>query len=366
MHSSILKFSIASVCFASLISCGGGGGSAGEINSDDTEGATPITQNPTRVIQNSGLSGSLFYYSSDRGVELNLSTGTNNTIYSGFSAPSPDGEELTVVRNGPLLSGIDELGIISRDGTESTFMEIAENLSGTAKLSYNNSLIAIKWLPESNGSPGGLAIFDRQGKLKRLFEDLESDLFNPKNTISSWEWLPDGGLLFSVSNSIYKADRALETEPYLLASFGELPVGHLSIRPDGTQVAFPLGSLADFEMHIHVMNIDGTGLRQLTQSSISEDGPSWSPDGHYIAFRYPARVVGAVPDTIPIPGSCPRLYIVPSTTDNVNLYRWTHIKVPTSYLTAGYIRSCNIFFSSTERLARVGQALVVSHSSPDF
>jgi len=54
--------------------------------------------------------------------------------------------------------------------------------------------------------------------------------------------------------------------------------------PDGRQVAFYSevnGQAAD----LYVINADGTGLRQLTNTPVAEGYPSWSPDGTHIAFE---------------------------------------------------------------------------------
>jgi len=54
--------------------------------------------------------------------------------------------------------------------------------------------------------------------------------------------------------------------------------------PDGQQVAFYSevdGKAAD----LYVINVDGTGLRQLTDTPVAEGYPSWSPDGSHIAFE---------------------------------------------------------------------------------
>jgi TolB protein len=56
-----------------------------------------------------------------------------------------------------------------------------------------------------------------------------------------------------------------------------------SISPSGDRVAFMSDRTGRWE--VYVMNIDGSGRRQLTDSGGYNGGlPTWSPDGHYIAF----------------------------------------------------------------------------------
>ena len=55
-----------------------------------------------------------------------------------------------------------------------------------------------------------------------------------------------------------------------------------SISPNGSKVAFSLGSSVEDE--IYIINMDGTGLIRLTNNSAIDRYPSWSPDGSKIAF----------------------------------------------------------------------------------
>jgi TolB protein len=48
------------------------------------------------------------------------------------------------------------------------------------------------------------------------------------------------------------------------------------VSPDGTKVSFGMNN------HIWVINMDGTGLKQVTTSNGLEVNPSWSPDGNWI------------------------------------------------------------------------------------
>ena len=49
-------------------------------------------------------------------------------------------------------------------------------------------------------------------------------------------------------------------------------------------IRFAFDSRRSGNLDIYVMNLDGTGLQQLTGTSGAERGPSWSPDGTQIAF----------------------------------------------------------------------------------
>ena len=62
-----------------------------------------------------------------------------------------------------------------------------------------------------------------------------------------------------------------------------------NFSPDGTKIAFS-GDGA-----IYVIGIDGTGLRQMTPSSLDAVNPRWSPDGSKVLFGNPdtaSAVVG--------------------------------------------------------------------------
>ncbi len=79
---------------------------------------------------------------------------------------------------------------------------------------------------------------------------------------------PDGSGLQVIPNDVYV----------------EYPSG----SPDGTRVAFmsqqPGAHGSDPNYDIFVMNVDGSGLRQLTDAPGEDGFPSWSPDGTKIAY----------------------------------------------------------------------------------
>jgi dipeptidyl aminopeptidase/acylaminoacyl peptidase len=54
--------------------------------------------------------------------------------------------------------------------------------------------------------------------------------------------------------------------------------------PDGTQIAF-VSRRADLWFQVHIMNADGTNIRALTSLATVQQNPSWAPDSRRIAFQ---------------------------------------------------------------------------------
>jgi dipeptidyl aminopeptidase/acylaminoacyl peptidase len=60
------------------------------------------------------------------------------------------------------------------------------------------------------------------------------------------------------------------------------------LSPDGTQILYTLSEASWREnhriAHIHRVNADGSGARQMTNGAAGESSPRWSPDGRTLAF----------------------------------------------------------------------------------
>ena len=130
---------------------------------------------------------------------------------------------------------------------------------------------------------------DRDYRLPRLIiYDLDT---GERRSLDGWvdtrvSWSPDGEKVYFLRNRRGHNDLAvydLDSEKERLLSAG-LRARDPHVSPDGKQIAF--SRLHDGNANLCLINVDGTGLRQLTDF---EDGaqiyaPRWSPDGESLLF----------------------------------------------------------------------------------
>jgi TolB protein len=101
-------------------------------------------------------------------------------------------------------------------------------------------------------------------------------------------WSPDGARIAFVSNGLYVMNADGSNQTQIVADQGDISGPAWS--PDGARIVFAADrGVGDHA--IHVVNVDGLGLQQLTSvavtDAVDEIAPAWSPDGARIAFvRY--------------------------------------------------------------------------------
>jgi len=186
-------------------------------------------------------------------------------------------------------SGDDYLPLFSPDGTRITFGGncfaicdvVVINADGSGERVLFNDGFPGAWSPDGNriafGRGDGIFVInaDGSGGLVRVAE--------PQYVT---DWSPDGRQLLLGNNSsgrfdIYALNLDGSGVTQLTVNAGNN--GSANWSPDGTRIAFS-SDRDGGHLHVFVMNADGTGVTQLTAGNFNDDIPGWSPDGTQLVF----------------------------------------------------------------------------------
>jgi len=162
-----------------------------------------------------------------------------------------------------------QLYSMNQDGTNVT--RLTENSGDNNYAKWSPDWIKIVYRSSKDGNDEVYIMnVDGSGEI-RLTNDPAYD--------GSPDWSPDGKQI------VFSSDRSGEYGIYIVNSDGSNlhQVGSFmgfmpSWSPDGKKIAFSDGQ------DIFVINIDGTGLTNLTNAGLRDYAPEWSPDGTQIGF----------------------------------------------------------------------------------
>ena len=227
----------------------------------------------------------LFVIDLEAGREHQATTMTRPGQNVGQPAWLPDNRRVIVpysLQSGALkaqdLAVIDTVdGSISRLTTtiNDSFVDPSASADGMRLVATSIRWLREVWrVPVTNHDP------DRNGRnSERLIDDAQSPM---------WTYVPRDGLTL-LYNSPASGSRNLWTMPVTgrtgarqITAIGGDAVGHSSLSPDQTRVAFV--SFAGGSSDIWIQNVDGSALRQLTNDPAADSWPVWSPDGGRIVF----------------------------------------------------------------------------------
>ncbi len=309
---------VSSLVLMGLISCGGGSSGTGDGSGSGTPGSgTPGSGAPgsgsggsAETVINPGVSGTLFMSSPDSFVEFDLPTGISRVMRPdglAFSA-SLDGQEFVLTN--PFVVGLDpsddreEVVFFGRDGRSSSRFLKSDGFSGVPLLSPNKQYVLVEWHSLDFGDEGGVSVptvFARDGSIVRRFAGYRNE----------YAWFPNGDILLTQGNSLYRTHVTGTAAPQLIATPGETPRG-LTVSTDGSRIAFTIGNYTLHENTAWIINANGTGLRQVATSAIDGDGVaphSFSPDDQQLLVSAGVNYVAVGPG-YGFSG-CAELYVVP-------------------------------------------------------
>jgi TolB protein len=197
---------------------------------------------------------------------------------------SPDGSRIAFVYN---WNGYDDIYVMNPDG--SGLVQITADADWKFNLSWSPD--GQKFRYQANNEEhdnGSIFVIDTDGSNRVQLTDWSMELYSPA-------WSPDGSrIAFLMDNP-----NVPELEIYMMNADGsgvtqltddELGKGSLAWSPDGSQIAYtfhpasycsaPSGSC----YQIGLINVDGSGFRQLTYYNADHWDLDWSPDGAYLAY----------------------------------------------------------------------------------
>jgi Tol biopolymer transport system component len=228
--------------------------------------------------------GEVFVINADGSGLTNL---TRNPADDGFPHVSPDGRQIAFGSSRDNEAG--DAYVMNADGSDVRRLTHDGN-GGNGPWSPDGRTIASERVVGGVGNDRNVEIYlmnaDGSGQ-RRLTHDPAPDVrpvWSPDGRTIAFVTYRDGRPAIYLMNADGTSQRKLTRTPN-----NEAP-GSVAWAPDGRQIAFvrwPFARLArgrDRNNDIYVVNVDGTGLRNVTRSPGRDGAPVWSPDGRKIAF----------------------------------------------------------------------------------
>jgi Tol biopolymer transport system component len=242
---------------------------------EGTEPPQPEVQTPVwspggrKLLLSSRLPGNwdIYVANADGSGQRNL---THNPAFDGRPAWSPDGRRIAFVRH---REGGDAVYVMNADGSG---QRIVARRGNSPAWSPDGRRIAFSyppaiWVTNPDGS-----------EHRRLWR-------GPVGRVASIVWSPDGQKLAFLFAPPDNCDFCFDLHVMNADGSGlrDVAVGWAAVSDpawsrDGRKIAMVNGR--DRYSEIYVFSPDGNGLRRLTRNQATDSAPAWSPDGRKIAF----------------------------------------------------------------------------------
>lgn len=266
------SFSVIAVAAAlALSACGGGGGGGGGE-------AAPAGPAPGA---NTPRTGTMVYVRISELLAVDMASGKtrllanirgsvgSNRAFAGASV-GPAGEFALNYNTDTSLSNTGFITILKPDGSQERSLTVKYMFNGPPYLSPDGSKIMF----DASFYPGSLPNKRFVQAISRTGENL---FFYPDFSFPLW--MPDGRLLLSGKDGLYIGEPKISGQAVLIPNSQN--IGNYAVSPDGKKIAFTRRAATGAPRHVYIMNIDGTGTRQVTNSKTSEENDvNFSPDGN--------------------------------------------------------------------------------------
>jgi WD40 repeat protein len=263
----ITRFTLSVAAVTALIACGGGGG-GGE--------AAPAGTAP---VANTARTGIMVYVRTSKLLAVDMASGKTRLLADTLSGTNRDFAGATVGPAGEFalgyntatpLSNTGFITILKPDGSQERSLTVKYMFNGPPYISPDGSKIMF----DASFYPGSLPNRRFVQAISRTGENL---FFYPDFSFPLW--MPDGRLLLSGKDGLYIGEAKISGQAVLIPNSQN--IGNYSVSPDGKKIAFVRRAAPGAPRHVYMMNIDGTGTRQVTSSKTSEENDvSFSPDGN--------------------------------------------------------------------------------------
>lgn len=149
-------------------------------------------------------------------------------------------------------------------------------------LSADKTKLAYKYLPDGfRGEASDIRFQDlKTGEDRKILTELD---FTPR----AFMMMPNGEeLIIGHENSLYLTNLSgTHLKKLLEMPKGEKPMMlDMSLSPNGHTLVFSYSENDFGEMEVYKTNLDGSGVKQLTDTNGSNYGANWSPDGNHLVF----------------------------------------------------------------------------------
>jgi len=216
------------------------------------------TSDVMKIDMRNGEESAFFSYNAYSTVGWGLSRDGSLRIVSTREPGMYDRNRFTIVNTGDETI-VNEFDFVPRYGN---------NTNNLGKISYDNSLVMVP--PDRDN---GIVILDIDGNVKYEMSGIGGESFTSEDDAV---WLPNNSLLIRFKDRLLLRSDPPYTSLNLVKEMNYENWGNIRVSNSGQKITFYINK------HIHMMDITGENLVQVTDSNTDEAFAEFSPDDKYL------------------------------------------------------------------------------------